>query len=1060
MILNRLTYELRDVCRDHVLEEKWLIAPSLRVGFKWLDRIARSGQPLLNVRVKTLLHMALDLASPEMGRRGQTLLRGVRSTLFVDRIVERLKGTKAGYLSALEPSPGLTRTVQAALRDLRLVGLEAGRLRMKAFEVEEKGGEIRLLLQEYEKELAAKSLVDYTDVLRMAMARITEDPRALPNGLLVILPGDAEKNLLRLERELWSSIPTSNRVLIREDVPGEDPGAEITDTALLGWISRPTEAPDPQKDKTAGMFRAVGEANEVREVLRTCMEKKIPLDDVEILHTDAATYVPLIYEIAWRLKSEDDESIPVTFSEGVPPRYSRPARALMGWLTWIREDYSQSVLVRMIRDGLLKMEGAGREGLGFARLAVLFRKVPIGNGKDRTLASMGKEIASAEARIQQEREGTKQDIQDQEHDKEDQSHDRKLAGLLEKLKGLKKLRTLVRALMECTPEPHSPRMEWVSGALTFLEIHSRRLGQFDEYSHAQLVKEIREFADCLEEEPSSELDLPEWLWDLTQASHVGGLGPLPGCMYVAPLHAGGHSGRRHTFIIGLDDTRFPGAGLQDPLLLDAERFELSSDLPTASGRLARRMEEFSMLMARLRGSVTLSYCCHDLIDDREMFPSPVALSAFRILSGQRQGDQKDLLAWLPEPASFAPGVAGRCVTSPEWWLCRMFETEGIKDPETVLAREFPHLGRGMEAHSARDSDRFTEYDGYVPEAGREWDPFGPEGRILSASRLEKLGTCPLEFFFQYVLGIEQPEEFVIDPEVWLDSAQRGRLLHEVFRRFMCRVQGEGRSPAFLQDWDLIKLILGDEVQAWKARVPLPNPGVLQREVRELQQIVRIFLLEEENFSRHSTPFCFEAGLGLPPEGEGTPLDTPEPVELRLSGGKRVRARGRIDRVDRLPDGNGERFSIWDYKTGSSWKYRKGQGRPDEDPFNGGRIVQNALYMKLVEERLRQEISSRSRVYLFGYFFPNLQEHGERFQWTSDQLAKGKEILERLCTMIANGCFPFTDNSEDVRFSPYLDAFGDVEETIRTVVRKLENRDNHTLGPFQRLRGYSRDDPTS
>ena len=26
-----------------------------------------------------------------------------------------------------------------------------------------------------------------------------------------------------------------------------------------------------------------------------------------------------------------------------------------------------------------------------------------------------------------------------------------------------------------------------------------------------------------------------------------------------------------TFIVGLDDSRFPGAGLQDPLLLDHER---------------------------------------------------------------------------------------------------------------------------------------------------------------------------------------------------------------------------------------------------------------------------------------------------------------------------------------------------------------------------------------------------------------------------------------------------------------------------------------------------------
>jgi hypothetical protein len=43
-----------------------------------------------------------------------------------------------------------------------------------------------------------------------------------------------------------------------------------------------------------------------------------------------------------------------------------------------------------------------------------------------------------------------------------------------------------------------------------------------------------------------------------------------------------------------------------------------------------------------------------LADDREMFPSPVELSAFRILSGQREGDQSDMLRWLPSASSFAP----------------------------------------------------------------------------------------------------------------------------------------------------------------------------------------------------------------------------------------------------------------------------------------------------------------------------------------------------------------------------------------------------------------------
>ena len=59
---------------------------------------------------------------------------------------------------------------------------------------------------------------------------------------------------------------------------------------------------------------------------------------------------------------------------------------------------------------------------------------------------------------------------------------------------------------------------------------------------------------------------------------MGGLGPRGGCLHVAHVLAGGHSGRPHTFIVGLDDGRFPGVGLQDPILLDEER-RASPDLP-------------------------------------------------------------------------------------------------------------------------------------------------------------------------------------------------------------------------------------------------------------------------------------------------------------------------------------------------------------------------------------------------------------------------------------------------------------------------------------------------
>ena len=68
--VNRLARELARICQERLLEEKWLIAPSLRVGHQWIDTVTLANGPVLNVRIKTLKALALDLAGPEMARAG------------------------------------------------------------------------------------------------------------------------------------------------------------------------------------------------------------------------------------------------------------------------------------------------------------------------------------------------------------------------------------------------------------------------------------------------------------------------------------------------------------------------------------------------------------------------------------------------------------------------------------------------------------------------------------------------------------------------------------------------------------------------------------------------------------------------------------------------------------------------------------------------------------------------------------------------------------------------------------------------------------------------------
>ncbi len=1033
--LNRLTRGLAHLCAQHVMEEKWLLAPSLRTGFQWLDAVTKSGQPVLNVRVKTVNRMALELGAPEMEKRGVSLLRGMRAELLAGAVLARMR-EKSGYLAGLETGPGLMRVVAATLRDLRLAGVDAAGLSPRLFEVPVKGKEIISLLEAYEEELACGGLIDLAGALSLAARRLETDGAALPPQSLVAVPEDMLERMRGFERVLWDSVPEERRIVLEVDRPGEGSAGGAGDPSPLAWVSRPGDAPQPDGDGCVEMFRAVGEVNEVREVLRRCAAAGIPFDQVEILHSDASTYVPLIYEICALLSPQGGTGVPATFLEGIPVRYSRPGRALAAWLSWIVEDFPQSVLVRMVQDGLLD-PGSATDPPHFSRMGSVLRSLPIGKGRGRYLAALDAELESLAWRISRpEREEYGDDNGEQ------------AAHLERRMEILRSLREIIGDLLAGIPESAHDQLALLRGAEEFIASRARGASELDEYGRMRLLDDIRELASCIGENDAclSCLDIRGWLSELAASSRVEGKGPRPGCIYVASLAAGGHSGRPHTFILGLDDGRFPAAGLQDPLLLDSERTAICEELPTAAGRLAASLEDFASLAARIRGRITLSYCCRSLGDDRDMFPSPILLAAYRIVTGDREGVQDDLIAWLPEPVSFAPRDPELYLNSTEWWLCRLCGEPAAEDPEGIVSSAFPHLGRGMEARRARESDLFTAYDGHVPEAGADLDPTKAGGLVLSASRLETLGRCPLEYFFAYVLGIKPPEEYLLDPSRWLEPTEKGSLLHSVFQGFYLRLLAENRGPVFESDWNTLQGILADEIGAWVHRKPPPSHDVFAREVDDLRRGVRIFLQEEEEHCRGRRPLYFEVAIGMETDAEGNTVDSPEPVEVELPGGKTIRTRGCIDRIDELGEPGSSRFAVCDYKTGSSYGFKR------EDPFCQGRRVQNFIYMMQAQSRLA-ECHPGAEVASFQYFFPSTREHGERIEWDAGTLMGGVDVLQNLCEMLARGCFPFTDDDSDVSISDFRAYFGDINASVEAVKRKLHNPDNEILAPFRELRGY-------
>jgi ATP-dependent helicase/nuclease subunit B len=1036
--------QLARTCGERLLDEKWLLAPSLRIGHQWVDAVTRTGQAAVNVRIKTLRSMALELAAPVMAAQNLRLLSGQAGPMLIDRVFRRLQSKGLAYLGPLRATTGLAEVIHRSIQAIRMAGLGAEQLASDRFEVDAKGRDVGRILQEYLKEIRRHGLADYAEVLWIAAQQLQKNAVVLPEETIVIVPEDL--HVSALEQRLLGVLPDKRKLRLPVDQPVDEnaePEPPSTDVALFRWLPRPTDAPRSVGDGTVEFIRSVGEVNEVRQVLQRLVSAGARVDQAELLYTDAETYAPLVYETLAAQAAEDvrlDDELPVTFAEGIPARFFRPGRLLIAWVAWVVEDFPQSRLVGMIREGLLTAPDLDEKSFSFTRLAAVLRQIGIGFGKDRYLPRLDEEIAARKRRLETSGEA------DEDDDDSRQQKNRRLARQVEEL-GV--LRRLVAALLDVLPPPGAPQQATLDSATGLLEKLSRSVNKSDNFARGGLVDDITDLRSWLDEDDASGLDVWQWLANLPGQARVLGSGPRPGRLHVASVASGGHSGRPYTFIVGLDDSRFPGAGSQDPLVLDGERQRISKNLPTAVSELEEKIADFHRLLARLRGNLVLSFPGQDLIDDRETFPCPLLLSAYRIVSGDREGSQEDFLQWLPPPASFAPSEDHRCLNISDWWLWQLCSEGPVRDAAGLVLRCFPHLARGSEAMARRLADEFTEYDGRVEVAGNVLDPTTAGGPVMSSARLELIGRCPLAFFFQRGLGIAPPEELELDPARWLDRLAYGSLLHEVFEQFVRQLIDERLLPKYPDHLQRLEAILEARIKSYRKEYPPPNEHAYQGQRAELHRVARTFLTEEAQFCSEtgSQPVYLEASLGIKAAGKGTKIDTDEPISIRLPDGSSVRVRGRVDRIDQMSGETVRSYSIWDYKSGSAWKYDQG------DPLRQGRVMQPALYVAMVAHRLKEAVSAKARVAQFGFFFPGVRERGRRIQWTPAQLADGENVLGRLVQIVRKGTFVATDNADDCKYCDYRAICRDPEAVAHTTQDKLAGADKTTLQPFRELRGH-------
>jgi len=380
-------------------------------------------------------------------------------------------------------------------------------------------------------------------------------------------------------------------------------------------------------------------------------------------------------------------------------------------------------------------------------------------------------------------------------------------------------------------------------------------------------------------------------------------------------------------------------------------------------------------------------------------------------------------------------VADRALSDDGWWLASL---RGVRDRSRVtLHAAFPALARGAAAEAARDGPAFTEFDGWVPDAGPILDPCGA-GRVVSATTLERLAGCPFRHFLERGLGVSPVDDAEPDPDAWLDPLTRGSLLHELYAQLgrECRARGERLAPRHAAR---LREVGEARLQALCVEIPPPSAHVFEREQAALLRDLDLFLaLEGSDASRSPVGFEVSFGAGA---GEGEPLARAEPVTVVLGPGLRLRIRGRIDRIDRLAAGG---YAVIDYKTGGYWPANWSGW------FGGGRQLQHALYAAVAVELLRPT-DPAARVVDSQYYFPTVKGRGERVERPPKPAAALGAVLGDLVAVVRGGAFVHTPTGDDCRFCEFGRACGP-DPAVRAQ-RKVDGSSS-ALAAYRQLQAHA------
>ena len=1007
---------------------------ALRRGLARPDGGDRGG--LLNVRFLVLARVIELLGAPLLAAAGQRPLTSVLRGELIRAALQR----SPGVFETVAEHPATEQRLEETFRELaETTEEERGTLSRTG----EQASDVVRLFEAVQTEIAGRYYDDAALALAATEAARSQHPALRDVGALIVY---APRPLARAEHAFIEALAEVEDVTVlltaSGDLLADGPTAEQ-------WSAHLDDAwPAVEPPIATGVVSAPDADEEVRQVLRMTIEQLeagMPLHRIALLSRHASPYAALA---AGQL-----EAAGIPWNGANPRRLAQmvPGRMLLGLLDLPESGFARSAISAWLSAAPVLHREHGQT-VPAHRWDAIARSAGIVRGREEWTARLDRHAAQ----LRRELAGLEES---------DDPADWRRLRLDRDIEESGALHAFMDELFHLLDRDAGG--DWASYSAWAQHLLERYLG-----TEASLAARLPE-----DVEASSELDayraISAALESLTGLAEVRPtvdlatfrrvlgreldraaqrIGRFGEGVFVGRLSDAASTDFDHVFVLGMNEGAVPTKGSDDPLIPESMWDEIAGhDRRTIRSRRMRyRSEERRAYLAALTSAParTLLAPRADLRGQQGRLRSRWMLESASRLAGRRLTN--DDMEHVDEPwhtlvPSFDGALRGQRVAASllerDLRSLRAWRETGRALDDHPLALNTPILRHGWEAQSARRSGRFTRWDGHVDALSEAILP-GVVNREQSPTSLERWARCPRQYFFATVLRVAERDN--PDHLLSISPADRGTLIHEVLERFINERRPE--TPEMVWSADdrsrLMAIALEECGRAEQAGIT-GEPLLWRLDRARILRDIEAFPDVDE---------AYRAAAGVVPVATELVIGGDVPVTVDLGGGRIVRLRGRIDRVDRSPDG--ERSVVIDYKSGSPFGYRQ----LDEDPVQAGRLLQLPVYALgarahygedsgVVDSRYwftRQDIEDRDR--FAGYLVDDRVE------------ARFREALGAIVDGVADGIFIGVPGEsrqggayEHCQWCPYDAACSG--DRAREFERKVADP---ALGPFLALSGSGGD----